>query len=303
MRFFVHRSRRRALLLTLMVLTGVSSCLQKQEQIPVLTAAASIPEQHDNPAESLLLQYWSNFDFGDSSAIKNPAVAEQAFVDFLAATARVPESVSTIAIRNMLYRVKAYPPAFNYFKQQYEHYLYDPNSPMRNDALYEPVLEFLLDSTQLDHANKFRYQERLKMVRKNKAGHYAPDFEFELPSGAKASLYTTKGNFTLLFFYEPDCPHCQSSLAALKASQHIQQLVAQAKLKILMVYAGGRDRLWRDYHPQIPASWTNGFDRANRIRQKKLYDLRASPTIYLLNKDKKVILKDTNLNQVALLLT
>ena len=304
MRFLVQIGIVRALMLTSMVLVGVTSCLQKQKNASLVTTADTFPAQRTNKNNAgALLQYWDNFDFEDSNAINNPAIAEQAFVDFLAAAARVPDSLSSMAIKNMLTRAKSHTHALEYFTQQSEHYLYDPNSPMRSDALYEPVLEFLLDSTRLNDASKFRFQERLRMAQKNKAGQPALDFDFELPTGKKTSLYAIKGAFTMLIFYEPDCPHCQSTLADLKASQPFQQLVAKARLKILTVYAGGSERLWSDYQAQIPASWTNGFDRANSIRQQQLYDLRGSPTIYLLDKDKRVILKDTNLNQVALLLT
>ncbi|MNP83768.1 hypothetical protein D3C76_1828110 [compost metagenome] len=44
--------------------------------------------------------------------------------------------------------------------------------------------------------------------------------------------------------------------------------------------------------------WINGFDTDSKILSFNLYDLKASPTIYLLDENKKVILKDTYLQPV-----
>ena len=38
--------------------------------------------------------------------------------------------------------------------------------------------------------------------------------------------------------------------------------------------------------------WVNGYDKTFAIKEQQLYDLKAIPTLYLLNKDKTVLLKD-----------
>ena len=44
--------------------------------------------------------------------------------------------------------------------------------------------------------------------------------------------------------------------------------------------------------------WTNGYDKELVIKNKNLYDLRAIPTLYLLDKNKTVLLKDATLQKV-----
>jgi hypothetical protein len=46
-----------------------------------------------------------------------------------------------------------------------------------------------------------------------------------------------------------------------------------------------------------PASWINGYDK-NRHVKDNLYDFVAIPTLFLLDKDKRVLLKDVNLIMV-----
>lgn len=281
------------LLILLLMLSGLVGCVQE------LDSAKTNPTREtaivNDPVQDHMMHYWDDFNFSDSLAITNPDIAEQALVDFIAACTKLPEAQQSLAIKNMLSRAKSNAFAFSSFTQQLEHYLYDPNSPMRNDALYQPVLEFLLDSTRLDAPSRLKNQHRLELALKNKLGNPANDFCFQLPNGAEQRLYEIDAALTVLFFYEPDCDHCQAAIAELRGSQHFNQLLNTGKLKILAVYAGKSYTLWKNYQQQLPASWINGFDAENRIRRERIYDLRGSPTIYLLNEGKQVILKDTGL--------
>ncbi len=43
--------------------------------------------------------------------------------------------------------------------------------------------------------------------------------------------------------------------------------------------------------------WINGYDKELTVLERELYDLKAMPTLYLLDKDKKVLLKDARWNK------
>jgi len=44
----------------------------------------------------------------------------------------------------------------------------------------------------------------------------------------------------------------------------------------------------------MPAQWIHAYDKGMEITQRRLYDIKAIPTLYLLDKEKKVLLKDTS---------
>ena len=48
----------------------------------------------------------------------------------------------------------------------------------------------------------------------------------------------------------------------------------------------------------MPRGWIAGWNKQGDIRSRQLYEIRATPTLYLLDKRKKVILKDATLEQV-----
>ena len=43
-----------------------------------------------------------------------------------------------------------------YFSEMMEKYLYDPNSPLRNEEMYIAVLEYLTESSSLSDVEKIR---------------------------------------------------------------------------------------------------------------------------------------------------
>ena len=63
-------------------------------------------------------------------------------------------------------------------------------------------------------------------------------------------------------------------------------------MKVLNIYIDEDLEAWRSYMPIYPDIWYNGFDPDLAIRSEMIYNVRAIPSLYLLDKDKKVIMKD-----------
>ncbi|WP_219226475.1 DUF5106 domain-containing protein [Pedobacter antarcticus] len=291
----------RSIVLSCIILNVLFSCARKNEKLPGSAKAATrVDLSSDTSPEGMLFHYWYDFDFKDTIALRNPDIGEQHLVDFIARFPKFPDTTSSKAIKHMLSKAKPFTISFEFFKQQYERYLYDPNSPMRNDLYYKPVLEFLLDSCRLSEADKYIYSAQLALIKKNNIGTPALDFEFQIPTGEKRKISSAHAPFVLLFFYEPGCPHCETAIEELRNSTGFSQLVNKGVMNVLAIYALGDHNVWQAYQSHIPATWTNGFDSNKQVLAKGLYDIRASPTIYLLDKDKKVLLKDTDLSKVAL---
>jgi hypothetical protein len=108
----------------------------------------------------------------------------------------------------------------------------------------------------------------------------------------KNTLYDIHANNTLLFFYNPECDACKQMKSALISSAVISNKLNSGDLKVLAVYTDKNESVWLDHLPELPKQWLHGRDDNEYLYKNKVYDLRAIPTIYLLNKNKKVLLKD-----------
>jgi len=250
-------------------------------------------------ADSTLLHFWDQFDMNDTAQVKNPDKGEQRLADFLGLLSRTPDSaMRDRAVDSMLNKAKSNRASFDHFVKLYEHYLYDGNSPMRNDVLYESVLRYLIKTDLLSDLEKEAYRPVYKLVLRNKVGQIAEDFSYITADGSTQKLSDGKAKFTLLLFYDPDCSHCKETIQQLRDTPQLVQLFAQLQVKILAVDPWGDRNKWKNYQSELSYEWINGFDNEGKVLAFNLYDLKASPTIYLLDENKRVLLKDTYLQQV-----
>ena len=78
----------------------------------------------------------------------------------------------------------------------------------------------------------------------------------------------------------------------LKGEPRISQMIASRQLAVLNIYIDEDLEAWRSYMPIYPEEWYNGFDPDFVIRSEMLYNVRAIPSLYLLDGSKTVLLKD-----------
>lgn len=243
-----------------------------------------------------LMTYWDDFDFRDFARIKSPQIGEQKFVDFLGELPTVPDSVVAKAIQSHLEKAEISSSSFQFYIKQYEHYLYDPNSPVRNEVYYASVLEYLLVSPKTDETSKIRYKMLLKIINQNNPGSKANNFRFLDAKGTIKELHKIVAEYKMLFFYDPTCHNCEGKIKDLANSKATNDLIDSDKLRIIAVSVHPERKLWEDNKQMIPESWINGFDVNRQVIGKGLYNVLAFPTILLLDRDNNVVLKDAPLD-------
>ena len=173
-----------------------------------------------------------------------------------------------------------------------EKYLYDPNSPYRNEDLYGVCASMLASWKDQSPEMKGRYEREAALCALNKVGTKAADFRFADKTGKVRSLHGIKAPLTLLFFSNPGCEACMNIINVLKGDPRIAELISSGRMAVLNIYIDEDIAAWRSYMPVYPAEWYNGFDPDMVIRTETLYDVRAIPSLYLLDEDKTVIMKD-----------
>ena len=242
--------------------------------------------------------YWDNFDFKDTAYIHAPDITEQAMVNYLDLLGRVPAAVSDTCLTQTMQHASQEKKMLDYFVDTFRRYLFDPNSPLRNEELYEPVGRFLATSSLTDGAGRSRARHDLKLIGMNRVGSTAADFVYTLPSGAQKRMHDIRSPYTLLLFYNPDCHGCAETLVAMKTSAILNTSGIMKQVKILAFYPDEDREVWAEHQNEIPAGWINSYDKDLAVLVKELYDLKAMPTLYLLDKDKEVLLKDATVGAI-----
>lgn len=259
-----------------------------------------IPSSLTRPEERqtyLMEHYWEEFDFSDSALVFNPQISEQAFADFVVLLPACPPSTVTIAIARLFKLSGSNMAAFRYFYQLAEKYWYDPNSPVRNEEHFLIALQTVVNMPSIPEIEKTRPQRLLALVSRNRPGQAATDFGFNLNGQKTSSLYKTNADFLILYFNNPGCESCAASRAGLLTAPNIGQLAEQGRLRILSLYPDGVPTPSSVPVTDMPG-WIDAYDAEQAILNQNLYDLKAIPTLYLLDKDKKVLLKDASVGQI-----
>ena len=179
-----------------------------------------------------------------------------------------------------------------------EKYFYDPNSPVLDEEMYLRALKGILDSKSLSEIDKMQYEYQHRICSLNRAGTPAADFAFELLNGKKGSLYGIKGDYTLVFFNNPGCHACGEILENIVNSP-VAQMVSNGKVKVLAMYIDEDLKGWKENRSKFPEEWIYAHDHQMILRDNNIYGLRAIPSLYLLDKEKRVILKDAPVEKVV----
>lgn len=243
------------------------------------------------------LTLWDGYDFSDTTLIYQPDITERRFSTFLALLHRTPAEEQSMAVHQLMAKVRrGSPQMFAHFCQLAEKYLADPNSPFRNEELYIPFLTFIVECEGVESSTQSRAQFELQMALKNRRGTIAEDFSFITSNKQQKSLHALNYEYILLFFYNPECAECQQLKADILATPLLTQQQQAGLLQILALYPDEDIELWERHLADNPREWITA--RYASHEDSKAFYLAATPTLYLLARDKRVLLKDTSLEQI-----
>ena len=262
---------------------------QERVFIPALAPASLSPEER---VLYLNEHYWDRFDFADTLFIAEADTARMLTAMAVYVRDYVPDSLASVSMSRLMREASASKKMFGYFMMLAERVLHDPNSPLRDDEMYIPVLETAVGGGMLDEYERLPYEYDLVMARQNRVGRVANDFVYTLASGRTGRMHDIAADYLLIFISNPGCPMCRDVSGQLSASPMLNELAERGKLKVLVVYPDDDPEAWRRHLTDYPASWINAYDKGAVIHGKRLYDLKAIPALYLLDSGKRVMAKD-----------
>ena len=218
--------------------------------LPAIAPAALAPEER---VEWLRWHYWDNFDFADTTFLARADTLQlfEAYARYVQLLFSVP--TDGVPMDSLMRRAAVSRPMLDYFAMLADQVLGDPNSPLRNDEFYIPVLRAQLSSPWYDEYERIAPAYDLAMASQNRLGQPANDFRYTLASGATGTLYGVKAEYTLLFINNPGCPMCREIREAISASPMLTELIEHGRLRVLALYPDENLDEWRAYREQIPA--------------------------------------------------
>lgn len=279
----------------LLCLSGIMKAQTATFPLPEVPQMLATPTDRAN---YLAIHYWDRFDFKDNSLIDRPEITEQGFANFISIMPYVAEKQEAFAV--FAKRMAENPKMLAHLLEVSERYLFDNFSPVYEEELYLMLVEKLLKQSQLSLVQKERLRYQQKVAMKNRVGQLAADFGFVLRDGKRMTLKEVKADYVLLYLNDPECEACQKIKSGLEASEVVAQWRKNGRMKVLSVCIEGKTAGWKNL--PAPSGWIDACDDNKVLLEQDLYDLRNLPAIYLLDVNKRILLKNATLQRLEQML-
>ena len=171
---------------------------------------------------------------------------------------------------------------FNHFRE---------SEIMGHDAVVVKLADDIYLSGKADWVSKeFKddLRKQVQLIRPNLIGKKAENLVMDSYKGIFVSLYDIDKDFTILYFWEPDCGHCKEATPKLKA---YYDKVKNQGIEIFAVCTQSDKQKWTKYIEDNKLTWINGWDPQRSSHFDFYYNVQSTPTVYILDKNKIIIAK------------
>jgi thiol-disulfide isomerase/thioredoxin len=144
-------------------------------------------------------------------------------------------------------------------------------------------IEWLSDETM----DKVRTEA--SKLRFNQIGNIAQDLKMETIHEEYARLHEITAKYTLVYFWEPHCGHCKKTTPKVLDLYH---QFTRDEFEVFAVYTQAKKEEWTKYiMDKGYDEWINVWDQYNLTNFRYFYNISSTPSLYLLDENKKIVAK------------
>ncbi len=252
--------------------------------------------------------YWDGVSFTDERLVRTPVFEPKLQRYFNNVLIQHPDTLSKAA-NNILDASINNKEMFKFILSTLTEKYINPTY-MGQDAVFVNLFERYYATGKADYWLNDAYRkavfDRAYSVMANLIGEKAADMNMVDTAGKPAPLYSIKAPYTIVCFWDPTCGHCQTEVP--KLDSVFQHKWKAQGVKIYGVMTDGGKEAWLNFikeHQlngwwhvyQLPAVKDAEYN-AGKPGYKQLYDVYQTPVLYLLDKEKNIIAKKLNYEQM-----
>lgn len=252
------------------------------------------PEELENIMDKsnwLMQHFWDSLDFKKKEPL-NQAALNDAFRVYSLPMQFAEKTEVEISVDNLLKKIQKNPTFAIQFMKGAEDNLYGPKASIWIDEVYMKFLNAYIKNKKIKSPRKIRYERQLKQLENSKVGATPTNFTFTTPLG-NPGKFEPRGVFTVIEFGDPDCEDCRMAKLKLDTDVTFSSLVDRGLVNMMFI-AVDPEQGWETKMASYPEKWVVGASSD----VAEIYDLRQSPSFYVIGKDGKIMAKNINLDQV-----
>jgi peroxiredoxin len=253
----------------------------------------------DQPkSEFMKVHFFDNMDFGDTAMLRTNIISGK-LLQYLSLYQNNRMSKEQLEIEF----IKAVQVIMTKMKEYPEVYQYSMNYLIGGFESYgfEKVITYIADNINLeetcvDDERKALLEKKVESLKKYAVGKQIPDFSVTSITGEKLTLSSAGSEYLLVVFWATWCPHCSSLLPELT-----KIYFPESKGKLQMV-AISLDDQQSELETFLGKGNYQFFVACDYKKWKgelvQLLDIYATPTMFLLYKDRTILAKPTTYGEL-----
>lgn len=144
-------------------------------------------------------------------------------------------------------------------------------------------------------------RKEAKKIRYNLVGDDGQMITMRDSTSRIVKLSDVKAECVLVYFFEPSCGHCKKTTPILHDSVYVKW--KDKGFEVFACYTQTDRKEWMDFvNKNHMQDWLNVWDPYRESFFWEYYDTSATPGVYLLNKDRKIIAKKIDMNTLDMIL-
>jgi thiol-disulfide isomerase/thioredoxin len=241
--------------------------------------------------------FFDNIDLNDERLLRTPLLYARLDAFFSSVLIQAPDTINK-EIDKLIKKCSSNHKVFQFISV----YLFNhfrESEIMGQDAVLVKIADDIYLSGKADWVSKeFKddLRKQIDLMRPNLIGKKAENLVMDSYNGIFVSLYDVEKDFTVLYFWEPNCGHCQEATPKLKVYYDKPK---DYSLEVFAVCTTSERAKWTKYIEDNKLTWINGWDPKRSSHFDYYYNIQSTPTVYILDKNKKIIAKKLGVEEIG----
>ena len=285
----------------------MAALLNAMKEPPFPTKKAVTHEDSVENYNFYKAHYWDGITFMDDRIIRTPFFLPKLERYYREVISQAPDSIIKDADYKLLLARSApemYKFLLNWLTDEYLNPKY-----MGQDAIFVHLFEKYhsqgmskwLNAKQMETITRRAYMQMSNLI-----GEKAANIEMLDTAGKSTPLYDVEADYVVVVFWDPTCGHCKEEIPKIDS---IYRASWKAKnVRIYAVLTEDQKPAWITYiNEHHLVGWTHVYQTkemaqadtdGQRASFRQLYDVTMTPTLFLLDKEKRIIGKKLTWQQI-----
>lgn len=238
-------------------------------------------ETMEQKSDYLVEHFWDNMDFKNKTILDQNAL-NHAFMVYTTPMRFAAKEKSLQSVDKLIEKVSKNPAHLFQFTKAAEEALYGPRSEIWIDEVYIKFLEAIEKNKKISPERKKRYHDQRAALSKTMLGMTAPMFSFKDKDGTNHD-YFPMSTPTMIIFCDPTVADWRMWRMTMETNMAFTQATDKGKVNVIFIVPQDQSG-WENEVSSYPTTWKVGI--APEI--KKIYDVRLSPTVYVIDNTGKI---------------